>query len=442
MPPRTHVRRVLIVVSSYAPTMIADMQRARMLAAKLPKLNWEVEVLTAGTQFQHPSCIDIDSDSFFPKGIPTHAVNEWFPALFRWLGMRSIGWRALLPMLVSGYRLLRTKRYDLILLSTTQFVLFLLGPLWRLMRIETPYILDFHDPCVREGRATLVTTKHRIKAALSRNMAVAIEYYSVRFAAAIISVSPSYIEALLLRYRQFDSRWSMFRHNRVIPFGALKRDLCEVQNRESDCTAHAQRCINIIYVGAGGVIMLRAFALLCLSLARLLQSNDPFAVRTRIFLYGTVYGWSERGEKELERLAQEYGLGAFVQESPQRVTYRKSLELLANSDGALILGVDDEGYMPSKLFSYALSGKPVLAVLHRLSPAYKLFKQNPRLGHCLGFGADEEIMINSTFLELRGFLEESARRQTFDRKETLEPFLARAMADQHVQLFEECLKAD
>ena len=41
------MRRVLIVTSSYAPTMIADMQRVRQLAWELPKLDWEVEVLSS-----------------------------------------------------------------------------------------------------------------------------------------------------------------------------------------------------------------------------------------------------------------------------------------------------------------------------------------------------------------------------------------------------------
>ena len=36
-------RRVLIVVSAWCPAMLADMQRARLLAWELPKVGWDVE---------------------------------------------------------------------------------------------------------------------------------------------------------------------------------------------------------------------------------------------------------------------------------------------------------------------------------------------------------------------------------------------------------------
>ena len=59
------MRRVLIVTSSYAPTMIADMQRVRQLAWELPKLGWEVEVLSPSTEYQPATCVDEDSAGFF-----------------------------------------------------------------------------------------------------------------------------------------------------------------------------------------------------------------------------------------------------------------------------------------------------------------------------------------------------------------------------------------
>ncbi len=48
--------RVLIVTSTYAPAMIADMHRARHLAWELPKLGWQVEILAPDVSFQPASC--------------------------------------------------------------------------------------------------------------------------------------------------------------------------------------------------------------------------------------------------------------------------------------------------------------------------------------------------------------------------------------------------
>ena len=53
--------RVLIVTSTYAPAMIADMHRARQLAWELPKLGWQVEILTPDVSYQPASCRDDDS---------------------------------------------------------------------------------------------------------------------------------------------------------------------------------------------------------------------------------------------------------------------------------------------------------------------------------------------------------------------------------------------
>src|SRR5262245_18384709 len=58
-------RRVLIVTSSYAPTMIADMHRARHLSWELPKQGWVVEILSPDINYQNPCCVDFDSAVFF-----------------------------------------------------------------------------------------------------------------------------------------------------------------------------------------------------------------------------------------------------------------------------------------------------------------------------------------------------------------------------------------
>jgi hypothetical protein len=128
-----------------------------------------------------------------------------------------------------------------------------------------------------------------------------------------------------------------------------------------------------------------------------------------------------------------------IREEPGRVSYRRSLELLLQSDGALVFGVDDPGYMPSKLFSYALSGKPLLAVLHREGPAFVQFRRFPALGHALWFGADGDMPLEDAVCVVRAFLHEVVSRQSFDRACDFEPFLAPAMARRHCELFEACL---
>ena len=101
------MRRVLIVTGSYAPTMIADMHRARQLAWVLPKLGWEVEIFCPDDTYQPRSCLDGDSAAFFAPNTPVHRVPKTLAWIFQPLGIGSIGMRAVVPAWRAGQRLHR-----------------------------------------------------------------------------------------------------------------------------------------------------------------------------------------------------------------------------------------------------------------------------------------------------------------------------------------------
>ena len=230
-------RRVLIVTSSYAPSMIADMHRARQLAWELPKLGWQVEILSPNTAYQLRSCLDSDGAEFFAPDTLTHFVPQFWPALFRTLGFGSIGWRAIIPMFCAGRKLLRQRRFDLVYFSTTQFSLFLLGPVWQ-RQLAVPFVLDFHDPCYNEiahpmwARPSL---KHRI----SNWIAKYVERRAVTRAAAIVSVSPAYIDVLRRRYAERRPMWLETGRTAVIPFAAAP------QRFGGGCPARSPSCCSV-----------------------------------------------------------------------------------------------------------------------------------------------------------------------------------------------------
>lgn len=423
-------RRVLIVVSSYAPTMIADMHRARHLAWELPKLGWDVEILAPDSSYQLAACLDADSDAFFPDDTALTFVPAFAPGLFKSLGVGSIGWRAVFPLWRAGRRLLKRRRFDVVYVSTTQFPLFLLGRWWR-REFGTPYVLDIHDPVYKEPARYRAWLRPELKHVLANRMAKYIESYAARSAAGIVSVSPGYIEDL--RRRHGKAAWSKPGLTQVIPFAVLPHDLQAVgkgqENRSTPFNGS-----RIVYVGAGGAIMRRAFSLLCRALAYLREQRNYSFDGMAFELYGTLRGWREGGPKELADIAIEYGVGDLVDERPTWVSYRRSLELLRDSDGALMLGVDDASYMPSKLFSYAYSGKPLLALLRKEGPAFAEF-QRSALGHALWFSETETMPIAQAAALLQEFLVEVERKQRFDRAAATQPFLARTMAARHAELF-------
>jgi glycosyltransferase involved in cell wall biosynthesis len=419
--------------------MIADMQRVRQLAWELPKVSWEVEVLSPSTEYQPATCVDEDSAGFFPPYSLAHSVPELWPGLFRAARIGNIGWRALLPLWLAGRRLLRGRHFDLVYISTAQFPLFLLGRMWQ-RRFGVPFVVDLHDPFYQEGARHPVWAQPRLKHRLSHWMAEQVEKNVATWAQGVIAVSPTYIDAMRRRHEAKQPAWLRPGRRAEIPFSALPHDLSEaahsmVSNSEGNGPPY-----RIVYVGVGGLVMVRSFTYFSRVLSELRKRSTALCETIRIELFGTILGWKPGEARGLADIAAKWGIDDLVREEPPRLSYRRSLELLIESDGALIFGVDDAGYIPSKLFNYALSGKPLLATLRREGPAFSKFQSIPGIGHALWIGKEGDMPLDEAMNVLEIFLREVVARTTFDREASITPFLAPAMAQRHVDLFEGCLR--
>jgi hypothetical protein len=421
-------RRVLIVVSSYRPAMLADMQRARMLAHELPALGWDVEILAPAETEIRQDVLDAADEAFFAP-TPVHKVGSILRSAFEAVGSRSPAWRTWIPMRCAGSRLLRSGRFDLVFFSTTTFPYFALGPGWR-RAFGVPYVLDFHDPWVKERRGSASA-----RARAAARIGGLLERASVCKADGLVAVSPRYIEMLRERYAVRNPSWLSPRRSAVIPFAALAADLRTTVPERRGVAAENE--LRVVYVGAGGPIMARSFTRIVEGLAALRAAGDARIGALRIMLHGTEYPAVDEGE--LRRIAVRHGLDDIVMEDTRRVSYARSLSLLLGADGALVLGVDDAGYIPSKLFSYALSGKPVLASIRESGAAHRLLRENPTLAHVATFGPDGNSAAHDAE-PLRRFLDDVAARRRYDRSRELEPHLAPAMAKRITQLFEACLQ--
>jgi hypothetical protein len=184
--------------------------------------------------------------------------------------------------------------------------------------------------------------------------------------------------------------------------------------------------------------MVRAFSLLSASLAVLRKQKDQL-INVRFELYGTMLGWPEGSPRHLTEVATEHGVEDLVRETPQRVSYKESIELLESASGALIIGVDDPGYIPSKLFPYAYSGKPLLALVRKDGPAFDEFEKNPGLGHVLWFSEKETMPIEDATRVLQTYLREVREGGRVDRRSMLECHTASSMAAEHAAMFDQCI---
>ena len=408
--------------------MIADMHRVRHLAWELPRCGWECEVLAPGESFQRPQHLEPESHRLFNPAVPYHAVPPRAAWLFRVLQVRSIGWRAWQPLACAGAALLRQRRFDLVYISTANFNLFCLGRAWA-RRFGVPYVLDYHDPWVRD-RVDYRTNRHPWKLWVNAQLARWLERRALTGAAGVVAVSPVYLEELRRRYGAMPA----LRPERcaAIPFAGSEVDFSTPQSSAGESDGP----LDILYVGAGGAIMAKSFSTICATVARVAADQPQLLAGIKLRLLGTHGDWRPGDPKPLEAIAARHGLGTAIEEAPMRVSYQKANDLIRCSAGLLVLGVDDVAYMPSKLFNFALSGKPLLGCFAAGSPPAQLFAQTPDLGHLLTFGADEPAATTAGLAAVTAFLTEVQARRQFDRRALLEPHLAPAMARRHAALFE------
>lgn len=421
-------RRVLLVTSSYAPATIADMHRVRHLAWDLPALGWEVEVLCPNAAFQRSEYLEPGSEPLFNPVTPVHEVAPRDLWLFRALNMRGIGWRAFRPLRAAGTALLRSRRFDLVYISTANFALFCLGRGWA-RELKVPYLLDFHDPWVTE-RITYVTTPQGWKYWASLMLSRWLERSAVRSASGVIAVSPTYLDDLRRRYGNVPG----LRMDRcqAIPFAASERDFLPLDQLGPN-RSRAQ--YEVTYVGAGGSIMAKSFMEIMAALAEVRRHEPELLTSLKVRLFGTYAFWKPGDPTPLRDIALRFGLGDVVEETPPRIGYLEAMELARRSDGLLVLGVDAAGYVPSKLFTYALSGQPLLACLRADSPAAKWFGEMPGLGNLMTF-AHEGAVSRRGVEAMREFLAAVRQRQRFDRRALIAGYLGPAMARKHAVLFE------
>ena len=201
----------------------------------------------------------------------------------------------------------------------------------------------------------------------------------------------------------------------------------------------ARDILEVVYVGAGGSIMAKSFTCILESLARFKAAQPELLSRLHLRLYGTSAYWTPGEPKELEVLADRFGVGELVEEQPARISYLDAIRVILDADGLLILGVDDPAYMPSKLFTYALTGKPLLVSLHARSQANGYFSEMPTLGRLIHFdGSPNSTIETDTMVEC--FVDDLVHERHFEREREISPYLSSAAAQRHADFFERCLR--
>jgi len=356
------VKKVLIVSPHFPPGNAPDMQRVRMSLPYYRANGWEPVVLAVDSGWQ--GCAhDDELMETLPQDVRIIRTRAFSTRWTRRVGVRNIGLRAWLFFLWKGTRLLRREKFDLVFFSTTQFVLFTLGPFWKwLFRI--PYILDVQDPWRTDyyERAGSRKPPGGWKYQFVRLQARIFEGWCFRRAGAIMSVSGHYIDDLRARYPRVARTPAA-----VIQFGASRNDISQAALRSASAGRLVRRPgeKHLVYTGASGPVMPHALLVLFAALRLYREHSPERAGRLHFHFVGTSYVLPGQGHPSVLPVAEQCGVVDLVEEIPHRIGYLNAIRLQREADALLILGSSDLAYSPSKMYQYFLTEKPILGLVFR-----------------------------------------------------------------------------
>jgi hypothetical protein len=284
-----------------------------------------------------------------------------------------LAYRSLLPLYRAGSRLLRRERHDVAYFSTTVFLTFVLGPLWK-WRYGCRIVYDFQDPWYSEQPLYTRETvpgqwwKYRFDQWLARYL----ESFALKAADHVVSVSEGYVQSLSQRYAELG-----LPKFTVLPFAAANEDYDFVRDHGIKQTVFQpdSRLVRWVYAGRAGSDMAPILTVFFQNIARLRKENPAFAEGLRLNFVGTNYTSAERTCKLVEPLAHEQGVQDLVEEASERLPYFQTISLYEASDAVLLIGSVHADYTASKLIPCVLSKKPILALFHRRSLVSRIATQ-------------------------------------------------------------------
>ena len=366
------MKRVLIISPYFPPSNSADMHRIRMSLPYFEKFGWKAEVVTVD-----PSYSDVVKDDFLfmsiPKGTIIHSVKALSKQLTTKVGLGSIALRSIWYYKLYVDNLLKKEAFDLIYFSTTQFPVCILGSYWK-KKYKVPYVIDMQDPWHSNYYQDKPKKERPAKYWFSYRLNKYLEPIAMNKADGLISVSKAYIKDLKSRYVQLKKIPA-----EVITFGAFEKDfefaLTQKQSFKS-LNIKANQNVNIVYVGRGGHDMYKAISLLFRCVKDGLKNSPQLFSKLKFHFIGTSYAPTGKGIPTVLPIAQEYGISEYVIEETDRVTFYQGISYLLEADALFIAGSDDPQYTASKIYPYILAKKPLLAIFHSESSAYKIIEES------------------------------------------------------------------
>ncbi|WP_316759906.1 hypothetical protein [Pedobacter aquatilis] len=427
------MKKALIISPYFAPSNAADMQRVRMSLPFFKDFDWEVEVIAVKEEYTD-AVFDYLLIESVPKEIKIHYVNALPKNWTRKFGLGSIALRSIWFYKNYVNKLLKEFSFDLVYFSTTQFPVCILGPYWK-KKYRIPYIIDMQDPWFTNYYEDKPKNKRPKKYWFSYRLDKYLEPIAMKDVDGLITVSDAYIKDLVFRYPELS-----YVPSATITFGGFKKDLEIASQHRTELKLAFENhnsYKHIVYVGRGGYDMQKAVSILLKAFKQCLKEDSEKFEKIRFHFIGTSYAPLGSGQKTLYSVAEKLGVGKFVTEQTDRISFYESIHNLQLADALFIPGHEKPAYTASKIYPYIMTGKPILSIFNmKSSAAQTLIDCNA------GFVADildfkQAIKTTKTFLN--ALINDQLPKQDINWQE-FEQYRARATTKKQCDVFDKVIE--
>lgn len=420
-------RRILVVSPHFPPVNAPDMQRVRVSLPYFVEAGWEVTVLTVADPTP-TAPLEPELDATVPPGVRIERAHCFSRRWTGLLGVNNVALRSLPFLFLAGCRLLTGRRHDVVYFSTTMFIVLPLGRLWKML-CGTPYVIDLQDPWITDyyERPGSPPPPGGWKYRFARGLGRALEGWTMRGVAQLITVSPAYGESLRARYPELHALTCT-----ELPFGSPDSDLQHLRDTLARRPAILPRQgLRLAFAGALGPGMLPAVETLFAAMAEVRRTGVPVSAH----FFGTSYSPAAQGRPATPALAARHSLADCVHEQTDRLRYFDALQVTLEADANLLFGSTDLAFTPSKILAVLAAGRPVVALAPAGSAMTQRLTQFGQACVTVPTGGPEAVSVGETVAQLQALAH--GRLPAPDRT-VLERHSARAIAGQQLKVFAGC----
>jgi hypothetical protein len=382
--------KILIISPHFPPSNLAAVHRSRLFAMHLPAFGWEPTILTVDERYYEEEP-DPNLSRLLPAGLVIEKAGAFPVGRPRLIG--DIGLRAFFQLYRKAKQLIRRDSIDFLYIPIPSFYVALLGR-WLHASTGVRYGIDYIDPWVhRFPGSDRVFSRHWFSMKLSGML----EPIAVKKASLITGVAEGYYKGVLERNPHLKNGCQAG----AMPYGGEKGDHAKVVELGLRPYLFGKRPgkIQLMYAGA---MLPKAYGPLE-AILKAMSRNRGAVDGLEIHFIGTGKRADDPEGYNIRPLAEKYGLwDTVIFEHPRRIPYLDVLVHLEAADGVFILGSTEPHYTPSKVYQGVLSGKPILAVLHRESTAVTVIR-TANTGVVLDFDGENGLgSIENDFLPVLG----------------------------------------